>query len=384
MPLTRPADHRLRRLIRAVGLAAFAAAGSAYAQDTPAPEASPAPEATPAPAAAPASAPIEISGFVDAYYMYNFNKVDPQLRTFDVQHNAFSLSLAEVAFQKSVSGDNKAGFRVDLDFGKTADLVASFEPEGSDGKEIYKHIQQAYVSFLPAPKLQLDFGKFVTPIGAEVIESKDNWNYARSVLFGYAIPFYHTGLRATYNANDKVSLAGFVLNGWNNSSAIYQGQPCLAAAATLKPDAKLTWVVNFMYGPEHPDNSVKRSLFDTTATLTATPKLSLMTNFTYGKEGDVKWWGIAAYAKYQALANWAVVGRYEYLDDTKGGFMTLGQKGQTLTITSDHKLTGDLIARFEYYLDLANHDFFTKSNGTTTKSQSTLTAGIVYAFGGKI
>ncbi len=45
--------------------------------------------------------------------------------------------------------------------------------------------------------MQIDAGKFVTPIGAEVIESQDNWNYTRSTLFGYAIPFYHTGLRAT-------------------------------------------------------------------------------------------------------------------------------------------------------------------------------------------
>ena len=29
---------------------------------------------------------------MDVYYGYNFNKVDPALRTFDVQHNAFSLS----------------------------------------------------------------------------------------------------------------------------------------------------------------------------------------------------------------------------------------------------------------------------------------------------
>ena len=42
-------------------------------------------------------------------------------------------------------------------------------------------------------KVQWDAGKFVTPIGAEVIESQDNWNYTRSILFGYAIPFYHLG-----------------------------------------------------------------------------------------------------------------------------------------------------------------------------------------------
>ena len=97
------------------------------------------------------------------------------LRTFDVQHNTFSLSLAEIAFAKGVTPESRVGFRADLDFGKTADLVAAFEPE-ADGKEIYKHIQQAYVSLLTG-KVQWDVGKFVTPIGAEVIESQDNWNY---------------------------------------------------------------------------------------------------------------------------------------------------------------------------------------------------------------
>jgi hypothetical protein len=57
-------------------------------------------------------------------------------------------------------------------------------------------------------------------MGAEVIESQDNWNYTRSTLFGYAIPFYHLGVRASMPVNDKLSLAGFVTNGWNNRSEI--------------------------------------------------------------------------------------------------------------------------------------------------------------------
>ncbi len=118
--------------------------------------------------------------------------------------------------------------------------------------------------------------------------------------------------------------------------------------------------------------------------MTATPKLSLMANFDYGKQGDVKWWGVAAYAKYQATPSWAVVGRYEYLDDSKGGFMTLGGKGQTFTATSDSKLPGDLILRLEYYLNTSKNPFFLNSDGVLKKSQSTLTAGVVYAFGGKI
>ena len=100
----------------------------------------------PVPAPSPAPEPkIDVTGFVDVYYEYNFNRADPALRSFDVQHNTFSLSLAEVAFAKTVSTDSRVGFRTDLDFGKTADLVAAYEPE-PDGKEIYKHIQQACMS----------------------------------------------------------------------------------------------------------------------------------------------------------------------------------------------------------------------------------------------
>ena len=69
----------------------------------------------------------------------------PARCSFDVQHNAFSPSLAEIAFAKGVTTDSRVGFRMDLDFGKTADLVAAYEPE-PDGKEIYKHVQQAYMS----------------------------------------------------------------------------------------------------------------------------------------------------------------------------------------------------------------------------------------------
>jgi hypothetical protein len=333
-------------------------------------------------APAPEPPKVDVTGFVDVYYGYNFNEVDPAFRTFDIQHNAFSLSLAEVAFSKAVTPESRVGFRADLDFGKTADLVAAFEPE-SDGREIYKHVQQAYVSLLTG-KVQWDAGKFVTIHGAEVIESQDNWNYTRSVLFGYAIPFYHVGVRATVPVSDKVSLAGLVVNGWNNSSEMFGDVPCLAVQATLKPSARFTWLLNYMAGQELPDPADTRHLFDTTMIVTANPKLSFMANFDYGKEGDVKWWGVAGYAKYQAQDGWALVGRYEYLDDTEGGFMTFGTTAQTVTVTSDHLVAGGLKMRLEYRTDLSDDPVFPKDDGTVKKSQTTVTVGLVYVFGGKI
>lgn len=345
----------------------------------------------PAPAPEPEKPGVEVSGFVDAYYEYNFNKVDPLLRSFDVQHNTLSLSLAEVAFEKKATPDSRLGFRVDLDFGKTAALVASFEPE-EFGPDIYQNIQQAYVSAVPADKLTVDFGKFVTPIGAEVIESYDNWNYTRSILFGYAIPFYHVGLRAQFAASDNLSVTGFLVNGWNNSSETNSGKTyALSVAASGE---KWSWFGNVMSGPEVSTNALgdpadeTLTIWDTTLSVDATSALSFMGNFDYGTwatDGqDMSWYGFAVYAKVQATEKWDLVGRYEWVNDGDGGFMTIGQKAQSFTITSDHDLLDGLKARLEYRLDKTQDPYFKKSDGTLSDSQSTLAVGVVYNFGGKI
>jgi hypothetical protein len=368
---------RLSRRTLAAAAASVCLTGLALAQ-----EAAPAPAPTPTPTPEPSK--IDVGGYVDTYYEYNFNKVDPQLRSFDVQHNTFSLSAAEVNFTKTPTKDSRVGFRTDIWFGKAADLTAAYEP-ASDGKEIYKHAQQAYVSLLTG-KVQWDLGKFVTPMGAEVIESQDNWNYSRSILFGYAIPFYHVGLRAAYAIDPKVTLGAQLVNGWNNASE-NNSEKTVHLSLTLKPTASLTWVANYMVGKEAPDTADvrdTRNLFDTTLTWTATPKLSLQVNVDYGKEGPVKWWGVDGYAKYQVTPAWGLAGRYEYVDDSQGGFMTIGAKAQSLTVTSDHLIAGGLKARLEYRLDHADTEFFAKSDGTMTKSQSALIVGVVYGFTGKI
>jgi hypothetical protein len=59
-------------------------------------------------------------------------------------------------------------------------------------------------------------GRFVAPLGFEVIEINDDWNCSRGLLFTYAIPFCHMGLRARYAFSDKYSLTGYLVDGWNN------------------------------------------------------------------------------------------------------------------------------------------------------------------------
>lgn len=91
--------------------------------------------------------PIEITGFIDAYYGYNFLRPagDTQLRNFDTKHNQLSLNLIEVALEQKPTPDSRLGFRTDLNFGPATEMVHAFEPGGADA---FRSFEQAYVSAL--------------------------------------------------------------------------------------------------------------------------------------------------------------------------------------------------------------------------------------------
>jgi hypothetical protein len=86
------------------------------------------------------------------------------------------------------------------------------------------------------------------------------------VLFGYAIPFYHLGVRATLLVNHKLTVAGYLVNGRNNSSEIHGDLPCVGLTATVKPSRTLTWIANYMGGTET-EGGDTRHIFDTTLTV---------------------------------------------------------------------------------------------------------------------
>jgi hypothetical protein len=380
----------------------IAAAIKAGAANAVAESSAPGGEPQPAPAAPPVPEnPVltffkntELTGFVDTYYSYNFNTPAKEcatvggvaifncLHNFDVAHNSFSLNMAELALEKKPTTDSRGGFRIDLDYGSAAAIVAGADPGGT----IYQNIQQAYVSYLAPTKtgsLQFDFGKFVTPAGNEVIETKDNWNYSRSLLFALAIPYYHMGMRAAYSPNDKVTVSGFLFNGWNNSVDNNTGKS-VGASVTLKPSPALAITENYIGGPEITgNNSDWRHLSDTVVTYTATPQVSLALNYDWGKELTSQWQGIAAYVKYQPNAMFAVTPRYEYYKDRDGFTTGTAQNLQEFTLTFEFKHKDGALMRVEYRGDMSDTPFFIKNTNGIVKNQNVLTVGWIYAFSSK-
>src|ERR1017187_3508993 len=146
----------------------------------------PAPTPTPTPAATPAPKwydEIAVNGFVTASYSYNGNRPDSgtnQFRVFDFDDNTFKVDGAELVLQKAVAKPGDTGFRVDAVAGGSIPRVSAAAGlfRDSTGKAQDFDLQQAFVSWIaPAGRgLRLDFGKYVTHHGYEVIEGYDGYN----------------------------------------------------------------------------------------------------------------------------------------------------------------------------------------------------------------
>jgi hypothetical protein len=339
-----------------------------------------------------------LSGFVDAYYGQNFNNPAGQangLRSFDGATNQFGLNLVELVVDKTPDPSNsRTGYHIALGFGQAMNAVNATEPKA--GLAFDQYLKEAYFSYLaPVGKgLQIDVGKFVTPAGAEVIETKDDWNYSRSLLFTYAVPYFHFGMRAKYAFNDKYSLSGFFVNGWNNVIDNNVGKT-YGMSFGWNPNKKFGITETYLAGPEQNTISSNwRQLTDTVITYSPNSRISFMLNGDYGR-GDrylvnsqtnlfsppVFWTGVAGYVKYNFNSSSAIATRYEHYDDRDG--FTLGTLTPThvneFTATLERLVAHHIISRLEFRRDIANQPLFLKGSNPVL-DQNTLTAGMVFMF----
>jgi hypothetical protein len=355
---------------------------------------------------------IEVHGFADTSYLLNSNTpVAPNprtsnLRIFDTDAEGFMLNMTQLNIEKPISKQSPLGFRADFDYGQDAKLIHS-NGLGNAGDEF--DLQQAYAqfyipySFPGMSALSFKAGKFATLQGAEVIESVNNWNFSRSYLFGYAIPFTHTGLRAYYKPFENVPVESYIgiVNGWDqvvdvNKAKTIEGQ------VVVTPFERLSFSVGGMSGPERADsNKDFRNLVDVVATYKATDRLTFKANYDYGWEANAasvaagntdgknaSWDGVAGYARYELFDWWAVAGRGEFFHDRDGvrtGVLTSATMPLAdlelweYTLTSEFKIFKNLIARLEYRFDKAGDEVFLK-NKTTADYQNTVSAELIAKF----
>ena len=359
--------------------------------------------------------------YLDGYYGWNFNRPVGRvnlLRSNDVLSNNFSLNQVGLVLEREpdVAGGRRWGGRVDLMFGQNTETMqggAQNEPR----PQVYRNIFQAYGTYVfpVGSGLTVDFGKFYSSLGFENNYAYDEINYSRAFFFDY-LPFYHMGVRTTYNVNDKLTVQHWLVNG-SGQTEDFNGSKSNAFLFTVRPTKTVSWNLNYYFGQENrdlvpaynpglpsfatqpglsltpipgPKPDGKTHIFDTYASWSPTSKVTVAGEADYvvsrqfdaGLPSHVL--GGAGYLQYHVTPKFSLAGRFEYLKDRGGLFSGTTQDLKENTLTATYQLIDGFQIRLEHRRDFSNQPFFlTATPGLLKKEQNTATLGLIWWFGGK-
>ncbi len=330
-------------------------------------------------------------------FLWNTNEPDSGINTLhslDPDHDSGNLDLLQLSVARPSEGWFVPGFGLKLDVGRIAKRIKSdwngdgvvgrgqtFERSDVDAEEVY--LTWTVPEDSPALKgLTVKGGKFVTLLGAEVIEPWLNYNFSRSFLFGYAIPFTHTGALASYPLTDKLSVSGGPVLGWDEVASNNDGWTGLGNVTYAATD-RLTLAGNGIWGPSQTHKTgPKRGVVDLIATIKPDDQLTLLLNYDWGHEeaaaagGEAALWqGFAAVANYAFTPRASLAARGEWFEDHSGVRAVDYNFGagfpQTLwetTLTGKYLVTQHLAALLEYRHDgTTKGDAFEGHGGTLSK-----------------
>lgn len=282
---------------------------------------------------------IKLYGYAAGAYTYNFSTPDDDTnvgRVFDFETDKSPrLSQLDFTVERTVDVSKKQfdiGGRVEWIWGADAGLIHSnglFDWHNGPRKpENQLDLNQAYLDFaLPVGNgLLIRAGKFVTLLGQEVINPTGNALYSHSYLFGFAIPFTHTGVLASYAINDNWSFTAGITRGWEQSLEDNNGSIDFLGQVKWVVNKQWTAIANVVVGPERADNdSDYRLVLDGVVTFVPNDKWTFVANGDFGweqgaasKGDDAYWYGIAGYATYAICDYASVTGRLEWFRDDGG------------------------------------------------------------------
>jgi predicted porin len=266
-------------------------------------------------------------------------------------------------------------------------------------------VTQAYAQWAGGP-LTVIAGKFTTLHGTEVIASTGNMNISRSILFG-SVPFTHTGVRGTWALSDTFSLIAGINNGWDQLTDANKGKT-LELGLTANPIKPLNIALSAYSGKENlaqsgatlagPDGT--RTSVDLVVSYQITDPLSVgieylnvqqknYVNLADGSTMTGKFSGFAGYITYMFTPKFRGTVRFESTDDKDGerfgqpvgpGETTGAQKFKEATLTVAYLPADSFELRAEVRQDSADQKSFSNSQGTASKTQSSVALSGIYKF----
>ena len=273
---------------------------------------------------------IKVTGYLETYYSYDFNKpADNNRPGFIYSHNRSNEVNLNLGFIKANYESDMIRANIAIMAGTYANANLAAEPG------VLKNVFEANagLKLSKTANLWVDAGIFSSHIGFESAISKDCWVLTRNIS-SENTPYYESGAKITYVTDDgKFTATGLYLNGWQRINRQNgNSQPAGGAQLTWKPTAKITVNYSNYLGTEGADSiRVKRFYHNIYGIFQLTDAFGVTLGLDYGTQQKAKGnsdknevISPVVIARYTINPKWAVAGRFEYYEDKNGVFISTG------------------------------------------------------------
>jgi hypothetical protein len=327
----------------------------------------------------------EASGYIDGSYNYLFksNKFTSGVydRVYDL--NPDGITLQQASFTLAYQPKEGFGGLINPILGKDTFIFAPY------GWDPFIGLQQAGFA-IPQGYLQyaqnsftIIAGEFNTLAGAEYLDANKDSNFSRSILWGYAEPATHLGIRSTYAITEQLNFIAGINNGWDTIRDTSR-RKTLELSLAYTPNSIFSIAITGYSGGQRAADRTDtgpvstRNLLDVVTTINATEKLSFVVNYDYatqgkaalsnGNIGKAVWQGVAGYANYKFNDKWRITFRGEVFNDNEGYRTGVSQVWKETTLTVGYALLKNFELRGEARHDFSNVNSFLNSHGNSASN----------------
>lgn len=335
---------------------------------------------------------IEISGFLDVFYVYDFNQPKTKFRQSFLynhnRHNEFNVNLALIKLKLT-----HEKYRSNLAFQSGTYVLDNYANE----EKLIQFINEANIGISLNRKnnLYLDAGIFPSHIGFESAISSENSSLTRS-LSAENSPYYLAGLKTTYNPSKKIELAALILNGWQRIQRLEgNSMPSFGTqiAYTLTDKIMINW--STFIGTDDPDSTRRMRYFNNFySKIKLNKKIDFIAGLDIGLQQQKNkssnyntWYSPVLITQITLNKYWKTAFRAEYFEDEHGviinsstfnGFKTFG-----FSINFDYKPVENLFCRIEgRYLNSKDKIF--QNQGTISNSNFFMACSLALKFSEKV
>jgi len=305
----------------------------------------------------------QLSGFVDASYFE------------EIANRGGEFGLDQVELDIEHRASSKTLLRADLEWVK-------------DGEDYLAQVEQAYMRYDCGDDWSFTFGRFNAPIGFELLDPNEMYQYSHGLVFDYGVPTNLTGLMIGKSIDEHFDVVAYGVNGWeqnaeSNRVKTYGGR---LGYSTEISSAGFSLISGKEGGGDDPE--FKRTVLD--LDLGCSPE-----DWVFGAElnhGHVRlidassadWLAalLMVHRDFNERVGFTI--RYDYFDDQDawvfGPAEGQAQKRQAITLAPTFVLDEGLGALIEFRVDRSDRDAFVDRDGQPSKSSISIAAEMTYAF----